>query len=123
MEFTAEQIDLACRMKDGGLAWEPRVGHYIFDRERLCRRDSPFQSRVYFILDYACFIRHVGGSDVFRRGMVWLPTWNDLRSLLNARGVENREVAAIVATGICEGNELTRLYVRTLQTLDAELQN
>ena len=123
MHFTAEQIDLACRMKDGGLAWEPRVGNYVYDRARVCRRDSPFQPRVYFILDYACFIRHVGGTEIFRRGMVWLPTWSDLRVVLREGGVNDGEVAAIVVEGIVEGDELTRLYKKTLQTLDVHLHN
>ena len=101
-------------MKAEGLDWEPCVGHYVFDRGRVCRRNSPFQSRVYYILDYDCFLRHVGGEAVFRRGMVWLPTWSDIRILLRDRGVADREVASIAADGILEGNELTRLYRKAL---------
>ncbi len=83
MQFSDAQVELGCRMKDAGLGWRPQVGHYVFDRGKVCKRGSPFQDGVYFILDYACFCRHVGGAEILEREMVWLHTWYDCRECEN----------------------------------------
>tara|TARA_Y100001933_G_C18991549_1_gene560799 strand:+ start:206 stop:592 length:387 start_codon:yes stop_codon:yes gene_type:complete len=114
MQFSEAQIQLASQMKEAGLAWQPKVGHYVFDRGKVCKRGSPFQERVYFILDYECFCRHVGGADVLAHEMVWLPTWYDCREVLRQGGVTDLEVIEIVSTAIRDGNELTELYKKIL---------
>ena len=116
MQFSVEQINLACRMKDSGLPWEPQVGHYVYDRGKVCQRGSPFQEGVYFILDYLCFCRHVGGAEILRGKMVWLPTWYDCRMLLKQGGVADAEVVAIASGGIPSGVELTHLYQKIIAT-------
>ena len=116
MQFSVDQIELACRMKDSGLPWEPQVGHYVYDRSKVCQRGSPFQEGVYFILDYPCFCRHVGGADTLEREMVWLPTWYDCRMLLKQGGVADAEVVAVASAGIPAGAELTHLYEKMIAT-------
>ena len=127
MQFSEAQVELCCRMKDAGLGWRPQVGHYVFDRGRVCKRGSPFQDGVYFILDYACFCRHVGGAEILEREMVWLPTWYDCRAVLKQGGVADAEVIGLVNAGIPTGTELTELYKKILSVpaclkgCDAEL--
>ena len=118
MQFSDSQVQLACRMKDAGLYWRPQVGHYVFDRGKVCKRGSPFQEGVYFILDYPCFCRHVGGADILEREMVWLPTWYDCRMLLRSGGVVDQELMAILSDSIASGTELTELYRKILSVPD-----
>jgi hypothetical protein len=56
-------------------------------------RPSPFQERVYFILDLKHFLRRSGTLDALKTAMVWLPTWHDARDILVAMGVGHEAVA------------------------------
>lgn len=87
MQFSAEEIYLAKRLHDLGLPWEPQPGHYVWDEAGLIDQPSPFQERVYFILDLKHFLRRSGTLDAFKTSMVWLPTWHDARDILSAMGV------------------------------------
>jgi hypothetical protein len=117
MQFTSDQIDIAKTLKQLGLPWEPHVGHYVYDANRICPKSSPFQDRVYFVLNFDCFMQHVGGIARFRDNMVWLPTWYDARGILRGLGVADAEVARIAADGVLQGDELTRIYELILETL------
>jgi hypothetical protein len=94
MRFTAEEIEMARQLRRLGLPWEPRAGHYVYDETAFCQKGSPFQDRVYFILNYDYFTNQVGGVDRFKQIMLWLPTWQDARELLRSLGVSDGEVAA-----------------------------
>jgi hypothetical protein len=61
MRFTKEQITVAKRLKKLGLPWNPTVGDYVFDQHNICPKASPFQPGVYFLLNFTCFMQHVGG--------------------------------------------------------------
>ena len=75
MRYSAEQISLASELKCLGLPWEPQVGQYVFDKNKICPQSSPFQPGVYFLLDLDCFMQCVGGVERFVDNMVWLPRW------------------------------------------------
>jgi hypothetical protein len=92
MQFSQQQIDLALEMKRLGLDWEPAVGHYVYDRQHIVDRPSPFQPRVYFVLNFDHFIRLVGGVERFRTEMAWLPTWEDAREILAKLGVSDADL-------------------------------
>jgi hypothetical protein len=94
MRFTAEEIEMARHLRQLGLPWEPRAGHYVYDETGFCQKGSPFQDLVYFILNYDYFISQVGGVDRFKQIMLWLPTWHDAREVLCSLGVRDTEVAA-----------------------------
>ena len=94
MVFSDVEILLAKRLRELGLTWVPTVGHYVFDETGFCRKPSPFQDRVYFVLNYDYFVQAVGGVDRFKEIMIWLPTWEDLRVALRNRGVSDLEIAA-----------------------------
>ena len=92
MRFTAEEIEMARQLRRLGLPWEPQPGHYVYDETAVCRKGSPFQDRVYFILNYDYFMNQVGGVDRFKQIMLWLPTWQDARYVLRSLGFSNPEV-------------------------------
>ena len=82
MQFTSQQIELACQLKDAGLSWTPAAGQYAFDREKRIRPGSPFQDHVYFFLDFPCFVEYFGDVHQLAMAMVWLPTWEEVSVLL-----------------------------------------
>ncbi len=97
MRFSEAEIEAARRLRRGGLSWEPRAGHYVYDETGFCKQSSPFQKQVYFILNYAYFMRAVGGVERFKELMLWLPTWADLRELLHDFEVSDVAVASFLA--------------------------
>ena len=110
MRFTEDQIHIAKRLKKLGIPWQPQVGHYVYDANRICPKSSPFQQGVYFLLNFDCFMQHVGGVARFRDNMVWLPTWHEAREILRQMGVPDAEVARLSTEAILQDDELTCLY-------------
>ena len=112
MMFPRHPIRLASEFKATGLSWEPAVGNYVYDATGAVQPTSPFQDRVYFLLNYDCFMRKVGGVDRFKEIMTWLPTWNDARRILQLLGVSHEEVAdeLIRTNAIANDMELLVLY-------------
>ena len=117
MAFTDEQISIATQLKQLGMPWQPRVGNYVYDAHRICPKGSPFQDRVYFLLNFDCFMQHVGGVERFTENMVWLPTWDEARDIVRELGIPNENVAAVASEGILRDEELTSLYRLILETL------
>ena len=112
MQFSAQEIHWAKQLHDLGLPWEPRPGHYVWDQGGIIEQPSPFQDRVYFILDLKHFLRRSGTLGRLKASMVWLPTWHDARAILATLGVEHQMVAdALQAQAALEqGEELLALY-------------
>lgn len=112
MRFSQQEIDAARRLRDLGLRWFPAPGHFVFDEARAVEQPSPFQERVYFILELKHFLRRTGGVDRLRSALFWLPTWYDARELLQSQGVTDAEVAdALQHAGAIESrSELLALY-------------
>lgn len=119
MEFLDEEIALAKRLRELGLPWEPSVGNYVWDENNSCKQPSPFQTGVYFILNYAYFMRMVGGLERFKEIMIWLPTWSDLRSILREFGCKDEWVAKHIqeSKAIESGKERVVLYELALAEL------
>jgi hypothetical protein len=57
LKFCEEELDLAQLFKAFGLEWTPQCGHYVLDQSKLIDCSSPFQERVFFILDLKHFLR------------------------------------------------------------------
>lgn len=112
MRFSEEEIQTARRLRDNGLAWEPQAGHYVYDETGFCKQTSPFQDKVYFILNYPYFMRAVGGVERFKEIMLWLPTWHDLRQMLRDLKVTDLQVAMYLKErkAIELGDERLALY-------------
>ena len=81
-------------------------------RPGVCKQASPFQEKVYFILNYPYFMRAVGGVQRFKEIMLWLPTWDDLRGVLRDFGVSDVDVASFLRErkAIESGQERLALY-------------
>ena len=112
MHFSDLEIEAARRLRRRGLSWEPRAGHYVYDETGFCKQASPFQEKVYFILNYPYFMRAVGGVERFKEIMLWLPTWDDLREVLRDLGVSDSVVARFLRErkAIESGQERLALY-------------
>lgn len=112
MHFTKQQIEQASRLKQLGLKWKPVAGYYIYDASNALGPSSPFQDGVYFLLDLDCFLRAVDGLDELRRLMVWLPAWEQARTILRSLEVSDAEVAAELSYthAISNCSELSCLY-------------
>ena len=113
MNFTESEIAIAGRCKRLGLPWEPKPGHYVYDATDFCPHPSPFQERVYFILNYPYFMQAAGGVARFKEIMVWLPTWEDLRLILRDKGFDDREIFEYLRdqSAVERGNEREMLYL------------
>ena len=97
MYFCPKLFRLAEEFKRLGLRWEPSVGNYVYDAAGVVPQSSPFQDHVYFLLNYDCFMRKVGGVARFKQLMVWLPTWHEARLLLRSLGVSSAQVQSELA--------------------------
>lgn len=112
MQYTEEELGLARQLRSDGLEWVPQAGNYVYDETEFCKQTSPFQDRVYFILNYPYFMKAVGGVDRFKEMMTWLPTWEEAREILRALGVPDQEVFDNLAKkrAIENGSERLTLY-------------
>lgn len=112
MIFSDRLIELAVRLHSSRHEWKPAPGHYVLDPHRIVERASPFQERIYFVLNYPHFVRLAGGEDQFREKLVWLPTFEQARELLRSIGVSNvqQQQLLIETDSIAENRELETLY-------------
>ncbi|MGL4464731.1 MAG: hypothetical protein ACRC1K_21465 [Planctomycetia bacterium] len=119
MIFTEEEIDRARRLHERGLPWTPHVGCYVYDAAGVIEVPSPFQVRVYFILDLKHFLRRAPSLDALKQAMVWLPQYHQCRRLLADFGVDGAAVARLLdeAGAVVAGRELVVLYDALLKKL------
>lgn len=112
MRFSETEIDLARQLQRDGFTWEPKAGNYVYDETGFCQQPSPFQDRVYFILNYPYFMRAVGGVDRFKEIMTWLPTWDDAREILRSLDVSDQLILEHLSNenAIQNGTERLVLY-------------
>ncbi len=117
--FTNEQIDLARRLKQAGLEWQPRPGHYVYDEAGMIEPPSPFQERVYFILDLKHFLRRSGTIDELKRGMTWLPLWHQAREIASRVEIDDATITSRLsaADAFVQRRELDLLYTLILERL------
>jgi hypothetical protein len=110
--FSPRLIELAKQFKSGGVPWDPQPGQYVLDEHGVVDRSSPFQTGVYFVLNYQHFMQLAGGVEAFREKMTWLPTWEHARELLRGVGISDAELQRELVTrnAIAQGNELETLY-------------
>ena len=104
--FSEEELDLAQLFKALGLGWTPNVGHYVLDQSNVIECSSPFQDRVFFILDLKHFLRRCETLEGVIEKMCWLPTWEQARGILSSMQVDSQTIAErLVATKAIEFNE------------------
>ena len=112
MRFTEQEIKAAQQLEELGLPWTPQAGHYVLDPTEFCKAPSPFQDRVYFILNYPYFMKAAGGVDRFKEMMTWLPTWYDARLILKHLEISDQEIPDPLdrVQAIIHGTERLELY-------------
>lgn len=122
MTFTDDEISLARKMRDQGLPWEPTVGQYVFDETAMIDAPSPFQHRVYFILDMKHFLRRSGDVATLKARMFWLPQWHQARALGRGLGITDTRLAErLVAERALESqSELRFLYELLVEALSKQ---
>lgn len=89
MQFLEEEIELAQLLKAYGLQWTPACGHYVLDQSHLIDRGSPFQDRIFFILDLNHFLRLAGSEERLIEDLCWLPTWEQARQILRTDQIDS----------------------------------
>ena len=117
MKFNDEELQLAQLFKAFGLEWQPSVGDYVLDQSDLINKSSPFQERVYFILDLELFVRRAGSLENLKERVCWLPDWHQARQILSKLGLSTQEtIQHLIDSGAFENNvERTELY-RLIET-------
>lgn len=112
MRFSPQEIEAAIELHQLGLPWEPGPGQYVWDQAGLVEQHSPFQDGVYFILDLKHFLRRAGTLETLKRSMVWLPTWHDVRDVLEHLGLDHADVAQAIQNhhALEHKHELLTLY-------------
>ena len=106
MMFTGTQIDLATRLKAAGIHWQPQRGQYVFDGGGKIRPSSPFQPHVYYFHDFQCFVDYFGSIEQLQENLVWLPTYEECRSLIR----DQQQLTKAVCIGLKDYCELDALY-------------
>lgn len=122
-KFSEAEIALAQLFKAYGLDWSPAPGHYVLDQSELIECGSPFQGRVFFILDLKHFLRRCGTLTELKQRMCWLPDWDDARQILRDLSVDSRWVAERLQTSraIESGTERLELYRMIEESLTGSL--
>ncbi len=92
-KFCEAEIELAQLFKAYGLEWSPAPGQYVLDQSGLIECASPFQGRVFFILDLKHFVRRCGTLEELKQRMCWLPDWDDARQILRELAVDGQQIA------------------------------
>lgn len=110
--FSDEELELAQLLKAFGMEWTPRVGCFVLDQSELIEVPSPFQERVYFILDMKHFLRRAASIEELKERVCWLPTWEQARKLLRDLGVPDSAVNQRLteSRAIVDGTERLELY-------------
>ncbi len=110
--FTSDEIELAQTLKDMGLEWTPMPGHYVLDQSDLIECESPFQGRVFFILDLKHFLRRSGTIESLKDRVCWLPSWEQAREILRDLSVSDQSIASHLSgtRAIEAGTERLELY-------------
>jgi anthranilate phosphoribosyltransferase len=118
--FSKRAIELAKELKQSGLVWEPQPGHFVYDPQRVLPHESPFQDRLFFVLDLKHFVRHAGSVQQMVEQMTWLPAWWDARLWLRNAGVDDAQVAShlVERKAIARNDELVVLYEMMLERLN-----
>lgn len=112
VRFSDEELDIAQVLKAYGLPWRPACGHYVLDQSQLINRTSPFQDRVFFILDMSHFLRLAGSEERMIDGLCWLPTWEQAREILRGEQVPDQVIEQRLkeSNALAKGTERLELY-------------
>jgi hypothetical protein len=120
--FSPQEVLLAREIHQTGVAWQPAPGQFVYDDESVLPHTSPFQDKVFFILDLKHFIRYAGSIEIMVQRMFWLPAWWDARVWLRGRGISDAKMTSAIeeSRALKTGCELECLYELMLTNLRAK---
>lgn len=110
--FDPRLLELAFKMKKAGLDWDPHVGCFVWDRENVIEVGSPFPENIYFILNLGHFLRIFETIEKLKEKLVFVPTWNQARQILEKIGGKQEELLGVLnqSKNIPIGEEMISLY-------------
>ena len=108
INFDESALLLAQKMK----RWEPHIGCFAWDAQKLIQPASPFSNNVYFILSLPRLIDIFGGIVEIRKKLTWVPTWHQARLLCRQLGVKDEAVTTLwrEKTPMAPGEEILAMY-------------
>jgi hypothetical protein len=117
--FDERHLLSAQELKRRGLPFNPHVGCFVWDPQKCIAADSPFPSRVYFILSLPRFLDIFGSKQSMIEKLVWLPTWHQSRLLGRTLGIGDDRMVALWHDNPppSPGDELLQLYQLLLDAL------
>jgi hypothetical protein len=112
INFDESALLMAQKMKRWGLPWEPHVGCFTWDAQKLIQPASPFPNNVYFILSLPRFIDIFGSIGEIREKLTWVPTWHQARLLCRQLGIADEAVTTLwrKKTPLTPGEEILAMY-------------
>jgi len=123
IHFTEAEIEQAQLMKQSGLEWQPRIGHFFYDPDSEIAAPSPYQQGVFFIHNEEA-LNQLGGESFLTRHMVWLPLWEQLRTLLKTMEVNCESIHETLQMhrGLETGEERLVLYKLIAEELSQDAE-
>ena len=123
--FDHRHTAMAKKLKRMGLPFDPHVGCFVWDSEKVIQSPSPFPNRIYFILSLPRFLDIFGSKENIAEKLVWLPTWHQVRVLCEKMGIGGNRIVALwqVETPPSPGQELLTLYSILIDTLKKEMSH
>ena len=120
MIFSEQEIEIAKKIHELDLQWQPKAGQYVFDLKGVIEKSSPFQTGVYFILDIKHFLRIVGPIEEIKAAMCWLPLWEDCRNILKNLAIPWNQIENRLnkKSAFQKGRERLVLYEMILEKLN-----
>ena len=112
-QFSDREIALATSFRESvAPQWTVAAGQFVFDPDGRVNKPSPFQTGVYFVLNYPYFVTLMGGLENFRAELIWLPTWTQARRLAIAAGLSPQQIVTgcLNESTIKKGSEREKLY-------------
>ena len=95
--FGEQTCRLASDLKELGLDWQPHVGCFVWDPQKVIKVESSFPGRIYFILSLPRFLEIFGSTENMVEKLVWLPTWHQARILCKQLGVNDSDLEYVPA--------------------------
>lgn len=99
-------------MKDSGLVWQPSMGHYLWDPHRKIFKSSPYENRVYYILNLDHFIKIFATIENIKKMFIWIPTYYHARLVCEDLGIDRNYIfEKLMASNVkSTTDELSVLY-------------
>ncbi len=123
--FSDQVCQAAREMKAKGLKWQPHVGCFVWDEQKIIKVSSPFPNRIYFILNLGHFLKRFETIDNIADKLVWLPTWHQAKEIARKIGISDDQIMQRIQRATLQGPEhdLIILYQLITEKLELSVKN